>query len=170
MPGRAEFEQLILPHLAAAYSLARWLARDPALAEDIVQDAVLRALVAFAGFRGGDPKSWLLRIVRNTAYDAMSARRRPAQSGLDETHPDPADDPEAALARQQGRDQLGQRLAALAPELRECLVLREIEGLSYKQVAAVTGLPIGTVMSRLWRARQALMNATKGCDGERPVR
>jgi RNA polymerase sigma-70 factor (ECF subfamily) len=158
MPGRAEFDQLVLPHLAAAYNLARWLAGDATLAEDIVQDGVLRALAAFDGFRGGDPRAWLLRIVRNTAYDSITARRKRATAELDEAMADPADDPEASFGRVQQQGRLAERLSALPTDLRECLVLRELEGLSYKQVSAVTGVPIGTVMSRLWRARRALVN------------
>ena len=158
------FEQIVLPHLDAAYNLARWIVRDPTLAEDVVQDAAVRALSYFATYKGGDARSWLLRIVRNAAYTTMAGRRQGIMTSLDEgEHPgleiaDTADDPEAALGRLQGFARLDDALAALPPELRECLVLHELEELSYKQVAQITGVPIGTVMSRLWRARRALIS------------
>jgi RNA polymerase sigma factor (sigma-70 family) len=169
LPGVSGFEQVVLPHLDAAYNLARWLVRDPTLAEDVVQDAAVRALGYFGSYRGGDGRAWLLRIVRNAAYTAIAARNRDSASTLEDAGPgsdcepvalraaDPADDPEAALARRQDLGKLDRALAALPVELRECIVLRELEELSYKEVAQVTGLPIGTVMSRLWRARRALM-------------
>ncbi len=166
LPG---FEGAVLPHLDAAYNLARWLVRDPTLAEDVVQDATVRALSHFAAYRGGNGRAWLLRIVRNAAYDALASRKRDSAGSLDDPGPrsdgeppalqvaDPADNPEASLAQRQAAATLERALAALPVELRECLVLRELEELSYKEVAGVTGLPIGTVMSRLWRARQTLM-------------
>ncbi len=173
LPDAGRFEQIVLPHLDAAHNLARWLVRDASLAEDVVQDAVLRALAAYAFYRGGDARAWLLRIVRNRAYDALAARRgRDARlddggPGADDDFPalqvpDPADDPEAALARRQGLERLDRALEALPVELRECLVLRELEGLSYKEIAHVAAVPIGTVMSRLWRARQVLMGGQAG--------
>jgi RNA polymerase sigma factor (sigma-70 family) len=171
LPGPGDFEQVVLPHLNAAHNLARWLVGDATLAEDVVQDAALRALSYFGSYRGGDGRAWLLRIVRNAAYGALAARRRSGAASLDDAGltadgestarqiADPADDPEAALVRREGFARLDQALAALPAELRECLVLRELEELSYKEVAHVTGVPIGTVMSRLWRARQALMGS-----------
>jgi RNA polymerase sigma factor (sigma-70 family) len=174
LPDSSGFEQVVLPHLDAAYNLARWLVRDATLAEDVVQDATLRALGHFGSYRGGDGRAWLLRIVRNTGYDALAARKREREARRDEARSggdgepqelqvaDPADDPEAALARNQRLQTLDEALAALPVELRECLVLRELEELSYKEVAHVTGVPIGTVMSRLWRARQALMQGQAG--------
>ncbi len=176
LPGVADFERAVLPHLDAAYNLARWLVGDATLAQDVVQDAVMRALSYFGSFRGGDARAWLLRIVRNTAYTALAARRRGGTASLDavgrngeapalQVH-DPADDPEAALARREDAAQLDRALAALPLELRECLVLRELQELSYKEIGHVTGVPVGTVMSRLWRARQAL---TLGhAEGETP--
>jgi RNA polymerase sigma-70 factor (ECF subfamily) len=159
------FEQVVLPHLDAAYNLARWLVRDPSLAEDIVQDAVLRALQYFASFRGeGGGRAWLLQIVRNAAYAAVKAQRIGVDVPLDSDDgetalelPDPGPGPEAQLAQRQDLALLDRALAALPIELRECLILCELERLSYKEIASVTGAPIGTVMSRLWRARQALM-------------
>jgi RNA polymerase sigma-70 factor (ECF subfamily) len=168
MPVAGNFEQIIMPHLDSAYNLARWLMRDPSLAEDVVQDAILRALSYFASYKGGDARAWLLRIVRNSAYVVLAARRRNSATSLDDAGltadgehivmeiADPADDPEATLARSEGFAKLDQALAALPAELRECLVLHELEELSYKEVALITDVPIGTVMSRLWRARQAL--------------
>ncbi len=167
MPEAGEqsaFAQAALPHLDAAYNLARWLVRDPAAAEDVVQDAMLRALTYFASFRGGSPRAWLLQIVRNTAYTRLAQQRASAEEPLDADERgrhaelrDPGADPEAALARRQGERQLRDALAELPTELRECLVLREMEEMSYRDIARVTGVAIGTVMSRLFRARQALM-------------
>jgi RNA polymerase sigma-70 factor (ECF subfamily) len=166
-----KFEEAILPHLDAAYNLARWLMRDQAAAEDIVQDAVLRGLQYFASFRGGDGRAWLLQIVRNTAYSAFKTRRAdtevPLGGGAAEADgegfgmdvPDPGPGPEFALAQRQDLARLDEALAALPTELRECLVLCELEQLSYKDIAQITQVPIGTVMSRLWRARQALMRS-----------
>jgi RNA polymerase sigma-70 factor, ECF subfamily len=154
------FARVALPHLDAAYNVARWLLRDPALAEDVVQDAMVRGLTYVRSFRGDNAKAWLLQIVRTTAYTRLAGRRDAAEVPLDPEPaaelPDPADDPEAALARRQRHATLERALAALPPELRECLVLRELEEMSYREIARVTGMPLGTVMSRLWRARQAL--------------
>ncbi len=181
LPDAAEFERIVLPHLDAAHNLARWLVGDAALAEDVVQDAAVRALDYFGSYRGGDPRAWLLRIVRNTAYGALASRRQGMAASLDapapgrndgETAalqvPDPAEGPEAALARREDFARLDQALAALPLELRECLVLRELEELSYKDVAHVTGVPVGTVMSRLWRARRALVQWQSRAGGEMP--
>ena len=160
-----ELEQAILRHLDAAHNLARWLLRDPAAAEDVVQEAMLRAIRYREGWRGGDGRAWLLRIVRNQAYAWLAARRDAAEVPLPEpaedrdTLADPAADPETALAAAEARRDLAASLLALPAELRECLVLREIEELSYREIARVTGAPIGTVMSRLWRARRALLGA-----------
>ena len=170
------FERDIVPHLASAYSLARWLVKDPAVAEDVVQDAFVRALGAFERFRGENPRAWLLQIVRNVALDAIERRRRHAtrevsgardNEGADDGDPllqipDSSDDPEAALARSQDGRALDTLLAALPADLRECIVLRELEDLSYKEISEITGSPIGTVMSRLWRARRSLAAAARG--------
>ncbi len=171
-PVASEFEEAVLPHLDAAYNLARWLVRDRASAEDVVQDAMVRALSYFRSYRGGDARAWLLRIVRNEAYGALAAHKRRATTSLEDIGDgdapalqvaDPAANPEVALARREGLAQLEQALSALPIELRECLVLRELEELSYKEIGHVTGVPIGTVMSRLWRARQALALQAPKC-------
>jgi RNA polymerase sigma-70 factor (ECF subfamily) len=161
----ARFAEMALPHLDAAYNLARWLTRDTSDASDVVQEAMLRALRFFASYRGGSGKSWLLTIVRNTAMDWMRTNR-PAQIAAPIGDDDPfeniadsAEDPEAALIRMADRQQLDRLIAALPAEFRECLVLRELEELSYKEIAAVIGVPIGTVMSRLARARQLMQRA-----------
>ncbi len=157
------FAQAILPHLDAAYSLARWLLRDPDTAADVVQDACLRALQHFPSFRGGDARAWLLQIVRNAAYTRLRSGRSRLEVSLDETddHPgyhvaDPTPGPEDQLATRQDLARLDEALAVLPVELRECLVLCELEQLSYKDIAKITEVPIGTVMSRLWRARRLL--------------
>jgi RNA polymerase sigma factor (sigma-70 family) len=160
------FDAIVLPHLDAAHNFARWLVRDPSLAEDVLQDAASRALTYMATYEGGDAKAWLMRIVRNVAYDALAVRNRRIAAVSDaeefdlENIADPGGDPETALVRCQDRAVLDAALADLALELRECLVLRELEGLSYKEIAQTTGVPVGTVMSRLWRARRALMEIT----------
>lgn len=149
-----------MPHMDAAYNLARWLAGNDPDAQDVAQEACLRAFKFFGGFRGGDPRSWLLRIVRNSFYDYLKRRSRAEQeTPFDETlHGDgeafPA--PDAALPEQADAETVRAALAALPLEYREVLVLRELEGLSYKEIADVAGLPIGTVMSRLARGREQL--------------
>ena len=157
---RARFEAQALPHLDAAVNLARWLARSPADADDIVQDAMLRAFRAFDGFRGGDIRPWLLTIVRNCwRTSAGNTRRRghvplPEEAGEAIVFDGPS--PEAAAAQGDERRKLDAVIAGLPEEFREVLVLREMEDLSYREIAAVTDAPIGTVMSRLARARALL--------------
>ena len=164
------FEAAVLPHLDAAYNLARWLLRGGQDANDVVQEAMVRALTYFPGFRGTNARGWLLRIVRNVAYASLNLNRGIVAVPIEaegEALPlqDPGDDPEAALAKVQDRRKLAQLLAGLPVELREVLLLREMEELSYKEIAAVTDSPIGTVMSRLWRARRLLAAAIEA--GER---
>ena len=165
-PRDGSFEAAVLPHLDAAYNLARWLMRDPTAAEDVVQEAMLRALTYFSSFKGVNPRAWLLQIVRNVAY-ASHALDRGAQlvpigePGEPGSIPADAlvaadDDPETALIRARGGRQVRELIAALPVELREPLVLREVEELSYKEIADITRTPIGTVMSRLFRARRLL--------------
>jgi RNA polymerase sigma-70 factor (ECF subfamily) len=166
VPGRLRddsFEAVVLPHLDAAYNLARWLMRERAAAEDVVQEAMLRALTYFPSFRGGNARAWLLQIVRNAAYASKSLDRGKEHTPLPEedtpARPElasSADDPEAALIRTRDTETVRALIAGLPLELREPLVLRELEELSYKEIAGVTGVPIGTVLSRLWRARRLL--------------
>jgi RNA polymerase sigma-70 factor (ECF subfamily) len=146
--------------MRAAYNLARWLARSDHDAEDVVQEAYLRAFRFFGGFRGGDAKAWLLTIVRNTSH---STWRRLGEASttvpLDEDTPEIEDDtlgPEDLLLQKASGQEVREALDALPVEFREVVVLRELEGLSYKEMAEVTQLPIGTVMSRLARARARL--------------
>ncbi|HEY1797477.1 MAG TPA: sigma-70 family RNA polymerase sigma factor [Stellaceae bacterium] len=156
----AEFEAVVLPHFDAAHNLARWLMRDSAAAEDVLQEAMLRALTYFSSFRGTNPRGWLLQIVRNTAYSSLKPGPDsvPAEAVEDELVA-PDDDPEAALIRTEGRRRADRLIRALPVELRETLVLRELEELSYKEIAEITRTPIGTVMSRLWRARRMIVDA-----------
>ena len=155
-----QFEQTVLPHLDAAYNLARWLVRSPADADDVVQEAFLRALRFFDGFRGGDSRSWILKIVRNTCYSWVR-KNRPAELAdeFDETiHSSEAhsDDAEGMLVSRAESDRVRKALETLPVAFREVLVLREIEELSYKEICDVTGVPMGTVMSSLSRARKRL--------------
>jgi RNA polymerase sigma-70 factor (ECF subfamily) len=159
------FAAVALPHLDAAFNLARWLTGSRADAEDVVQEAMVRALTYFPSFRGGSSRAWILQIVRNTAYGALKARRGErlaGHTGLDaavEEIADPSDDPEKSLLMSADRARVDALIAALPVELRETLVLRELEELSYRDIAQVTSVPIGTVMSRLWRARRMLVRA-----------
>ena len=195
------FEDLFLPYLDAAYSLARFLARDPVAADDIVQESFLRAFRSFGTYRGGDAKSWLLTIVRNCSFDWSKSNRRAAATqaaasrtadqrsvashdrpltaqerpltarvsddsvgeSLGRWIPNPdelgdctQDGPETAVLRQSEIEEVRAMIRRLPEPFRETLVLRELEELSYKQIAEVTGVPVGTVMSRLARARQML--------------
>ena len=171
---RGDFEQVVIPHLDAAHNLARWLVRDPSMTEDVVQDAVVRACRYFASYRGGNPRAWFLQIVRNVAYSFMKAQRRdtevslsggtraPEEDDVDVELPDPRPGPEATMQHRQALAALDQALNALPAVLRECLVLREVEVLSYKAIAGITKVPIGTVMSRLSRARVALHREALG--------
>lgn len=156
---RQRFEAQALPHLDAAYNLARWLARSPVDADDIVQEAMLRAWRAFDGVRGADIKPWLLTIVRNCWRTAGADTRRRAHAPLpeDDNLLVSADaDPEQTAVAASERRKLTEAVALLPDEFRETLVLREIEDMSYREIAEVTGVPIGTVMSRLARARSLL--------------
>ena len=158
---RSRFEQIIVPHLDAAYDLARWLTKNDADAEDVAQTACLRALQFFDGFHGGNPRAWLLTIVRNAFYTWLEQRDRGAEgvAPFDEAIHTPEGggaDPEIALLRQADGQLLRLGFEALPLPFREVIVLRELEGLSYKEIAAVAGIPIGTVMSRLARARRQL--------------
>jgi len=158
--GIARFEESVLAHMDSAYNLARWLTRNGHDAEDLVQDALLRAYQAFSGFRGVDGRAWLLTIVRNACYTWL---RRNRQQELttefdEELHTPGGDDlsPESAVLREGDKARVQQALEELPAEFREVLVLREIEGLSYKEIGTVADIPVGTVMSRLARARARL--------------
>jgi len=157
-----DFATLAEAHLESAYNLARWLVRDAALADDVVQDAMVRALKYFGGFRGENPRAWLLQIVRNVALTRLkgNAELTPADDHevLQMTN-DSRHGPEATLMREDDERVLRKLLAALPVELRECLVMRELEELSYKEIARIVDAPIGTVMSRLWRGRKLLAEA-----------
>lgn len=148
----------MLPHLDAASNLARWLTRNPPEADDIVQDAMLRAFRSFDTFRGDAVKPWLLTIVRNCYRSARGVSNR--FSALPEHHaettPDPEPDAESEMLRSAEARDLAAALQALPPEFRETLILREMEEMRYRDIAAVTGVPIGTVMSRLARGRALL--------------
>jgi RNA polymerase sigma-70 factor (ECF subfamily) len=159
---QARFRQLVLPHMDAAYSFARFLCRDPSLAEDLVQDAFLRAFKGFAGFRGGDPKAWLFAIVRSSHLTWARSRGATLQAVPDdyeETTAAETDTPEEALLRQGEVEIVRGAIESLPEPFRETLVLRELEELSYREIAEVTAAPIGTVMSRLARARTMLLAA-----------
>jgi len=162
----SDFEQALRAHLAAAHHLARWLTRTQADAEDALQDAVLRAFRSFDRLRPASPRAWLLHIVRNCCYDLRKRRERDGEATLEEEALPPdaaspvlgtrAENPETRLLRMADARALEDALRDLLPEYREVFLLREIEGLAYKEIAEVAGVPIGTVMSRLSRARAQL--------------
>ena len=170
---RSRFEAVALPHLDAAYSLARWLTRNDADAADVVQEAYLRAFRYFDSYREGDAKSWVLKIVRRTCYNWLE-RNRPAELVALETADDfgepgmpapaKAGDTEALLMSRSDLRRLDRLIETLPPPLREAIVLRELHELDYRGIAEVTGVPIGTVMSRLHRARAALRRGWEGKD------
>src|ERR1700730_5665724 len=157
------FRSVVLPHLDAAYGYARWLTRDPVEAQDVAQEAMLRALRYFHAFRGEEARPWLLRIVRNTWAD-LRTRKGASDQPLEVVEDRAAEgpDPEQSALAGDRRRHVAAALAALPAEAREILVLREIEDLSYKHIAAVLDLPIGTVMSRIARAREKLAVELKG--------
>jgi RNA polymerase sigma-70 factor (ECF subfamily) len=169
MGQQSSFERLALPCMDAAFNLAFWLVRSRPDAEDIVQESYMRAFRAFHGFAGPDVRPWLLAIVRNVAYRWLSNRRRAANvisidEAFDRAGDEPAEaqlvadtpSPEAQLIGEVDRAIVKNALAELPPIFREVLVLREIEGFSYREIAEVTGAPVGTVMSRLARGRREL--------------
>jgi RNA polymerase sigma-70 factor (ECF subfamily) len=158
------FEELVLPHLNAAYNLARWLARDANDADDVVQDACVRALKYIGSLHGSDARAWFLTIVRHAFYDWLG-RNRPSEiveddgTALDAAIDHAAVDPEQSASRNDQTQALVDAVAALPLQYREVLVLRELEDLSYKEIARVADIPIGTVMSRLARARAMLQRS-----------
>jgi RNA polymerase sigma factor (sigma-70 family) len=165
-PGVAKrFEKIVLPHMNSAFNVARWLTRNDEDAKDVVQEACLRAYRFFERFRNEDARAWLLSIVRNTFYTWHQQNRGQAKETTmfdEELHsPDTGFEdadcsPEALLTRRQNHVRVHRALQELRLEYREVLVLRELEGLSYKEIAAIVGIPMGTVMSRLGRGRQQL--------------
>ncbi|MDB6018216.1 MAG: polymerase subunit sigma [Pedosphaera sp.] len=160
---QSRFEVTILPHLDAAYNLARWLTRNDHDAQDVVQDAFLRAFKFFGGFRGGNGRSWLLSIVRNTCYNWLEKNRRKELGTVfdEEIHllEDTAATPEMRLSQNLDRELVRQVVAELPVEFREIIILRELEEMSYKEIAEIADIPIGTVMSRLARARKLLQES-----------
>jgi len=168
LPDRVvSFEQLVLPHLLAGYNLARWLLRNDHDAEDVMQEAVMRAFRFFDGFTGTNPRAWLLTVVRNSAYTFLQQNRaRELGTEFDEelhteavSNGRTSDTPEVLLLRSAQQRFLNEAVEALPVEFREVFVLREMEGLSYKEIADLAHIPIGTVMSRLSRARRQLQAA-----------
>lgn len=155
-----QFEQIVLPHLSAAYNLAHWLTGHNQDAEDVVQESYLRAFKFFDGFRGGDSRAWLLAIVRNTTYTWLRQNR--AEVLLDDPDNEQADkagtstDPEDVIVQNSDRQTLTDALNSLPLAFREVVILHDVEGMSYKEIARVVHVPIGTVMSRLSRARSRL--------------
>ena len=158
---RIRFEQLVLPHLDSAVNLARWLLRNRDDAEDVAQEAMLRAYRFFERFRGGDARAWLLQIVRNSCYTWLE-KNRPSELAVEfneELHEHPGHNPETLAARADERQTLMKALESLPARSREVLVLRELEGCSYQEIADIAGIPMGTVMSTLSRARERLQRA-----------
>jgi len=167
---RARFEQLVLPHLDTAFNLAVWILSSRTDAEDVTQDAMLRAFRFFEGFHGGDVRAWLLQIVRNTCYMWLKKNRRMKMTDQfdEELHMQSSATPESIAIAGNDRERLTRALEAIPLRYREVIVLRELEGCSYKEIAAITSIPIGTVMSSLSRARRqlhsALAKSTEGAD------
>jgi RNA polymerase sigma factor (sigma-70 family) len=164
MPLRA-FEETVLPHLDAAFNYARWLTKNSAEAEDVVQDACVRAMRFLSSMRDDDARAWLFAIVRNTFYSRVSRRANMAEAipldSAKDARLDVALDPEERLLQQHTVALVRAALEQLPVDFREVIVLREFEGLSYKEIAAVVRVPIGTVMSRLARGRERLMAVLK---------
>jgi RNA polymerase sigma factor (sigma-70 family) len=169
---RVRFEQLVLPYVDAAFNLARWILRRRTDAEDVAQEALLRACRFFHSFHGGDARAWLLQIVRNTCYTWLQ-KNRPMELGMEfneEVHLRPCATPETLTIAGEDRKRLTVALEALPPRFREVLVLRELEGCSYKEIAVITASPIGTVMSSLSRARRQLYSALVNSSHKEAVR
>src|SRR5262245_34198152 len=170
----ARFERIVQPHLGDAYALARWITGDRADAEDVVQEACLRAFRAISGYAGGNTRAWVLTIVRNTVYTWLARNRSAVVTAVDDLaateHANAsraeasaggayAANPESDLIALADAAKLETAIATLPPQFRDTLVLRDIQGLDYREIAAVTDVPVGTVMSRLARARQRLIRA-----------
>jgi RNA polymerase sigma factor (sigma-70 family) len=154
---RAQFETIVLPHADAAFNLARWLTRDDHAAEDLVQEAFLRAARYFRSLRGNDARPWLLGIVRRVTYDWLRSHSATVTLDVDvHDQEDSSMNPVSLVIQNWRQEQLQQALEQLSPSLREVVVLRDLEQLSYQQIAAVIDCPIGTVTSRLSRGRRLL--------------
>jgi RNA polymerase sigma factor (sigma-70 family) len=161
---RIRFEQVVLPHLDSAANLARWILRNRTDAEDVVQEAMLRAYRFFEHFHGENARAWLLQIVRNSCYSWLE-KNRPSELMTEfdeEVHQRPVANPETLAAQADERQRLILALQSLSPRFREVLTLRELEGCSYKEIGEITGIPIGTVMSTLSRARERLRQTLAG--------
>ncbi|HTQ95153.1 MAG TPA: sigma-70 family RNA polymerase sigma factor [Candidatus Acidoferrum sp.] len=158
---KRRFEECVLPHLDAAFNLALWLLRDKSNAEDATQEAILRAYRFFGTYRTGDARAWLLQIVRNYCYTWLRKNRPQEDTSVieEDLMPSSAPSPEALAIASHDRERVSSALEALPTHFREIFVLRELEGCSYKEIAAITSHPIGTVMSALARARKQLKNA-----------
>jgi RNA polymerase sigma-70 factor (ECF subfamily) len=169
----ARFDTVVTPHLEDAYSLARWLTRSRADADDVLQEACIRALGAIKQHKGENSRAWVLAIVRNTAYTWLNRKRSSKLVGFDDLaekerteielgkEAEVATDPESELIARADAKQLETLIAALPIEFRETLVVRDLQGLGYREISEVIGIPVGTVMSRLARARQRLIAAIK---------
>ena len=159
--SRPGFQEVVVPHLDAAYNYARWLTRSDVDAEDVVQDAIVRALRFFPSLRNENARAWLLTIVRNTWYGRLAQRGATDGAKVYDEMTDHRRDehpgPEALVVQQQTVSEVQRAVEALPAEFREVIVLRELEGLSYKEIAAIAGIPVGTVMSRLSRGRERLL-------------
>ncbi len=159
----SQFESIVLPHLDAAYNLARWLTRNDQDAEDMVQEACLRAFKSFDSFYGANARAWILTIVRNTCYTWLVKNRvSELTTSLDDNLHEPESEipnPQVLLLEHEDKQLLRQALESLPVEFREIVILRELEELSYKEIADIFGIPPGTVMSRLARARRRLKHA-----------
>jgi len=160
---RKQFEQIVLPHLDAAFNLARWLTGDDQDAQDVVQDATLRAFKFFDSYHGGNSRAWLLTIVRNTTYTWMRQNRQQSLLSLEEDEIEDTENAslEGSLLQAADSQQVRDALAALPVEFREVIILHDVEGLAYKEIALVINIPLGTVMSRLSRARSRLQQTLK---------
>ena len=158
---QVRFEALVLPHLDAAFNLARWLLGSGADVEDVAQEAMLRSYRFFSAFHGGDARAWLLQIVRNTCYTWLDRNRRVQDMTEfnEEAHGTSGETPEALAIEGDNRERLTHALESLPPRYRDVIALRELEGCSYKEIASITAIPIGTVMSTLSRARRQLQAA-----------
>jgi RNA polymerase sigma-70 factor (ECF subfamily) len=163
MTRLSNFERTVMPHLDAAYNLARWLTRNDHDAEDVVQEACLRAFRFFDGLKAGSPRAWLLAIVRNTGYTWLQKNRPAEVVAIDDAGTLPDEDegasPEVVLLQGANRRLVNEALEALPVGFREVLVMRELEDLSYKEIAEIAAIPLGTVMSRLSRGREMLRHA-----------